>query len=65
MNLMAAEPTVSESQSIDPHTKQPIPNISWRHKFFPGELLPWKGVWFRVLQVREQGLILEFKEAKE
>jgi hypothetical protein len=33
-------------------------DLPWQTKFHVGELLPWKGLWFRVLQVGERGLVL-------
>ena len=34
----------------------------WHGPFFVGELLPWKGVWFRVEAIYEDGLELRVRK---
>lgn len=34
----------------------------WVPRFYPGELISWKGVWFRLTAVTPAGIVLEIHE---
>ena len=39
-------------------------NQGWHAKFRVGELLPWKGVWFEVETIYEDGIMLKARKSK-
>lgn len=46
--------------SMAPLGSEPPPDLpSWWPRFSPGELLPWKGVTFRLAEVLPRGLLIE------
>jgi hypothetical protein len=44
----------------EPQVIREPPKPMWHHKFQTGELLPWKGTWFKVEAVLSDGLQLTF-----
>lgn len=43
-------------------TDSPVVPPAWQRKFHLGEMLPWKGEWFKVVGVGEAGIMLERRE---